>query len=250
MFGFKKKRIARSLSQNSLLLDEWYQSDIGRKLRAETEPTLRPWLEKTVGYYAAHIASFEVDNELLSGSRVRSQCIVNATRYSDSGLLADFSELPFATESMDLIVAHHIFEFIPKPHKFLREVERVLIPEGILIVIAFNPISYYGLFKMFQLHGRANPPWCGNFYSPVRVKDWLSVLGFKIKELRYFAPPLVQYKTHTGYPGKIARGCERYLKWSSSFYAILAVKQVSRIIAVGPVWDRRIPRAEIAEPTT
>ena len=249
MFNFKRKRVERTTAQNSLLLDEWYQSDVNRKLWAETEPALRPWLEKTIGYYAAHIASFKVDNSLLSCSRVRMQCVVNATRYDDTKILADFSTLPLATESIDLLVAHHIFEFISDPHEFLREVDRVLIPEGTLIVIAFNPISYQGLFKLFQLHGRANPPWCGNFYTPFRVKDWLSVLGFKVKEVRYIAPPLVQYRNHPGYLSKLSRGCNRFLKWGSSFYAILATKQVSRMIPVGPVWKDKVVKPEVAQPT-
>ncbi|MBC6413891.1 MAG: methyltransferase domain-containing protein [Chromatiales bacterium] len=249
MFNFKQKRIARSASQNSLLLDEWYQSDVNRKLWAETEPALHPWLEKAVGYYAAHIAAFEVDTGLLAASRVRSQNIVNATRYPTSDLVADFSALPLATESIDLLVAHHIFEFISQPHEFLREIDRVLIAEGTLVVIAFNPISYQGLFKLFQFHGRANPPWCGHFYSPFRVKDWLSVLGFKVKEMRYFAPPLIRYKNHHGYLGKISRFCGRSLKWGSSFYAILATKQVSRIIPVGPIWNDSVVKPKIAQPT-
>ena len=250
MFKFKQKRIKRSASQNSLLLDEWYQSDINSKLWAETEPALRPWLEKMIGYYATHIAPFKVDNDLLACSRVRSQHIINATRYPHTQVIADFSALPLATESIDLLIAHHIFEFIAQPHQFLREVDRVLIAEGNLIIIAFNPISYHGLFKLFQFHGRANPPWCGNFYSPFRVKDWLSVLGFKVKEMRYFAPPLIQYKNHPGYPSKISRACGRFLKWSSAFYAILATKQVSRIIPVGPIWKDRAVKPKIAQPTT
>ena len=249
MFNFKKRRIERTLSQNSLLLDEWYQSDVNRKLWEETEPALQPWLERTMGYYAAHIASFQVGEELLSCSRVRTKCIVNAARYSDTGILADFASLPFDTESMDLIIAHHVFEFIPHPHKFLREIDRVLISEGSLIIIAFNPMSYQGLFKLFQLHGRANPPWCGTFYTPFRVKDWLSVLGFKVKKLHHFAPPLIQYKNHPGYTGKISRGCQRFMNWSSSFYAILAVKQVSRLIPVGPIWKNQLMKPEAPQPT-
>ena len=248
MFSFRKKRVERTPAQNSLLLDEWYQSDINRKLGSETESALGSWLEKSIGYYAAHIAAFNVDNNLLSHSRVRSQNIISATRYPKTQVIADFSALPLATESVDLLLAHHIFEFIPHPHEFLREVDRVLIADGSLIIIAFNPISYQGLIKLFQFHGRANPPWCGHFYSPFRVKDWLSVLGFKVKEVRYFAPPMVQYEEHPGYPGKISRTCDRFLKWGSSFYAILATKQVSRVIPVGPIWNNRLVKPNIAQP--
>jgi SAM-dependent methyltransferase len=39
----------------------------------------------------------------------------------------------------------HALEFHDDPHQILREVERVLIPEGELIITGFNPISIWGL---------------------------------------------------------------------------------------------------------
>jgi Methyltransferase domain len=39
-----------------------------------------------------------------------------------------FEELPFATQSIDLVVMPHILEFAQEPHQVLREVDRVLLP--------------------------------------------------------------------------------------------------------------------------
>jgi len=60
---------------------------------------------------------------------------------------------------------------------------------------------------------------------------------------------LVQYKDHPGHLSKIPRLCKRYLKWSSSFYAVLAVKQVSRLISVGSPWDNAVAKSKVAQPT-
>ena len=50
-------------------------------------------------------------------------------------------ELPFDSASIDLVVLPHVLEFSPQPHQVLREVERVLVPEGSVVVNGFNPYS-------------------------------------------------------------------------------------------------------------
>ena len=59
-------------------------------------------------------------------------------------LTCDFTELPFASHSLDLVVLPHVLEFSTDPHQVLREVERVLIPEGQVIICGFNPTSLWG----------------------------------------------------------------------------------------------------------
>ena len=44
-------------------------------------------------------------------------------------LLTDFSALPFAPASLDLVVLPHTLELSSNPHATLREVERVLCPK-------------------------------------------------------------------------------------------------------------------------
>ena len=56
-----------------------------------------------------------------------------------------YEELPFATHSIDLVVMPHILEFTEDPHQVLREVERVLVPEGHVVITGFNPASLWGV---------------------------------------------------------------------------------------------------------
>jgi ubiquinone/menaquinone biosynthesis C-methylase UbiE len=47
-----------------------------------------------------------------------------------SEVRSDLHHLPLAANSIDLVVMPHTLEFAPDPHQMLREVERVLVPEG------------------------------------------------------------------------------------------------------------------------
>src|SRR5690606_41680254 len=60
-------------------------------------------------------------------------------------LVCEPEQLPFDTQSIDLIVMPHTLEWCADPHQVLREVERVLMPEGRVVLTGFNPYSLWGL---------------------------------------------------------------------------------------------------------
>ncbi|MFZ2540147.1 MAG: methyltransferase domain-containing protein, partial [Gallionella sp.] len=94
-------------------------------------------------------------------------------------------ELPFDCSSLDLVLLPHILEFSEYPHQILREVERILMPEGNLIISGFNPRSLWGLRKTLGglcriVGGKQDCPWNGHFIALPRLKDWLALLGFEV----------------------------------------------------------------------
>jgi SAM-dependent methyltransferase len=62
-------------------------------------------------------------------------------------VMCDYEALPFPSSSLDLVVLPHTLELAGDAHHTLREVERVLVPEGRLIVLGFNPASLWGAYK-------------------------------------------------------------------------------------------------------
>ena len=60
-------------------------------------------------------------------------------------LIVDFAALPFEENSLDLVVLPHSLELNTDPHATLREVERVLVPEGKVVICCLNPASLWGL---------------------------------------------------------------------------------------------------------
>lgn len=90
-------------------------------------------------------------------------------------------ELPFAAESIDLLILPHVLEFAADPHHILREVDRVLVPEGRLILTGFNPASLWGIRQYFGgLFGKPFLPRNGQSIHLLRIRDWLKLLNFSL----------------------------------------------------------------------
>ena len=65
-----------------------------------------------------------------------------------AAVAADPLQLPLASQSVDLVVLPHVLETHNNPHQVLRESERVLMPEGQLVVSGFNTVSLWRLRQM------------------------------------------------------------------------------------------------------
>jgi SAM-dependent methyltransferase len=90
-------------------------------------------------------------------------------------------ELPFAAESVDLLILPHVLEFASDPHHILREADRVLVPEGRLILSGFNPASLWGARQYLgHLIGKPFLPREGQFIHLLRIRDWLKLLNFSL----------------------------------------------------------------------
>ena len=116
-----------------------------------------------------------------------------------SGLHCDFDALPFPNQSLDLVVLPHALELARDPHDTLREVERVLRPEGRVVIVGFNPASLWGLRQSaghlrqrLGLGGSLYLPSAGEMIGYGRVRDWLRLLGFEVERGRFgcWRPPL------------------------------------------------------------
>ena len=96
-------------------------------------------------------------------------------------IIADVDDLPFLEHSIDVCLLSHALEFSLDPHHVVREANRVLIPNGYLVITGFNPFSLAGLNK-FIPYRKNNTPWDERFFSAMRVKDWLHLMGYEILE--------------------------------------------------------------------
>ena len=229
----------------------WYRLNLGRAL-LETEVTrLNGILSNLFGYHLVQVGQIG-DADLLAGSRITHHMVLGGDGESSGRvcLYARADALPLASDSTDVIVLPHTLEFEADPHQVLREVERVLIPEGHVVILGFNPWSLWGLWRLFLRRG-AYPPWCGNFRGLTRIKDWLALLGFDtIEEHGYFfRPPLqnarIMQKLHF-MEGAGARG------WPAlaGCYLLVARKRVATLTPIKPSWRRsRLVSAGAVEPT-
>ncbi len=145
-------------------------------------------------------------------------------------------ELPFECGSLDLVVMPHVLEFNEHPHQVLREVERVLRPEGTIIISGFNPRSLWGVRRMLGPH--MGYPWRGNFIALPRLKDWLALLGFEVVAGRFacYAPPLANSKWLQRFNFMEQAG-DRWWAVFGGVYYLQAIKRVSGMRLIKPSWN-------------
>ncbi len=149
--------------------------------------------------------------------------------------------LPFASGSIDLVVLPHVLEFDAKPHQILREVERVLVPEGQVIVTGFNPYSLGGVRRKFARAGGA-PPWRGQYLSVQRLKDWFALLSFETQAGSFgcYAPPVARELQRWRF---MELAGNRWWPIAGATYIIQAIKRVHGMRLITPVWHNRKARA-------
>lgn len=136
-------------------------------------------------------------------------------------------KLPLPEHSMDLVYLAHSLEFSNNPHDMLREVYRVLKPEGYLIISSFNPISLWGgLSLLFKYSSAA--PWSGKFISKIKLNDWLNLLGFNIIKQKNYCYNLpintAKYIDYTKFVDWIAYKLQ--IPCSNSFLTIATKKNI------------------------
>ena len=108
----------------------------------------------------------------------------------EPGLSFDSRAWPWPAESLDLVVLPHTLERSADAHACLREVERVLIPEGQLFITGINPWSFWGWRQRRsrqRLSASGHPDWPVQMIAPHRLRDWLHLLGFEIQLQRFAA---------------------------------------------------------------
>ncbi len=162
----------------AISLRAWYRRPLGRALAEAEQSALASQLPNLFGY---HLVVIDPPWEgcRLEDSRIAHRIILRAaaTVPSDDGVIADTSQWPIQSDSVDAVILPHTLELATNPHQVLREADRSLIPDGHLIILGFNPFSLWGTR---QLLNRRNDrfPWSGHFRSMHRIKDWLGLLGF------------------------------------------------------------------------
>jgi SAM-dependent methyltransferase len=154
-----------------------------------------------------------------------------------SAVWCDLLDLPFEAQSVDLIVMPHTLEFTADPHRLLREAERVLMPEGQLIILGFNSLSLWGARQSVgKVTGRPFVPAAHDLIAFTRIKDWIKLLGFDLERGRFgcYRPPLISDQWLARYAFMEAAG-DRWWPIFGATYMIKAIKRVPGMRLVGPL---------------
>lgn len=125
----------------------WFATPLaGRLLREELHESI-PLLTGCYGRSGLYLRCSEQAPPELSGNLL--QQILHLHRSGAGPLRGDLvcreDELPLARESVDLVYLLHALETCDEPRDLVREVERVLAPDGTVLIVALNPYSPWRL---------------------------------------------------------------------------------------------------------
>ena len=150
-----------------------------------------------------------------------------------TNVVADIARLPFSESSVDACLLSLSLNYHHNPHQVLREVNRVTVAGGHVIIIGLNPLSPLGLAR-FSPPLSHKYPYNGRFFTQSRVKDWLGVLGYQvIAEQKAIYSSLMMKPSRTYYLQQLMA---HNVPQIGSFYLILAKKLVRPLTPVKPRW--------------
>ncbi len=227
-------------------IDDWLETAQGRYVMAWEQARIDAVVADRFGYNALQLGLPQFS--LLRQNRIPLQQIAGESGAVD--VLCDLRELPFAPNSIDLLVMPHVLEFNDNPHQILREVERVLIPEGQVVITGFNPLSLWGLRRRL-IRGRDKFQGKGNYISVLRLRDWLQLLSFEVDRGSFgcYAPPCLQDRWLKRWRFMEAAG-DRWWSFAGGVYLLRAVKRVRGMRLIVPGWNQKKVNAKSLTPVT
>jgi SAM-dependent methyltransferase len=203
---------------------------------------------------ATFVDDADADAAQTASDRVAGADAGRKVTIASPSLRCHFDALPFDAASLDLVILPHALELARDPHLALREVERVLVPEGRVIIVGFNPASLWGTRQRLGrlrrrlwrgASGELFLPHAGEFVGYRRLRDWLRLLSFEVEAGRFgcYIPPL----TSAPWLARFAwmeRAGEHWWPVFGALYYIVAVKRVRGMRLVGLI--RKHARANVA----
>lgn len=214
-------------------MQNWFESDLGRYVLEREQAWFDQVSVDLFGFNALQVGLCHID--MLRANRMPNSFCAGMT----GGTVRCIPEyLPLASQSIDLVALPHALEFSPHPQQLLREVERVLRPEGQLLIAGFNPLSLWGLKR--KLGRQEEYPWNGQFLHLTRIKDWLALLGLELVAGRMmaYAPPINRVGWLQGFRFMEAAG-DRWWALGGGVYVLHAVKRVHGMRLIAPRWGER-----------
>lgn len=227
-------------------LKDWLTTPQGQYVMAWEQAKFDLYTANLFGFHAVQIGIPEHD--FLRANRIGHR--VCCGWRGDVDVVLQPEELPFASASIDVVLLPHVLEFAQSPHEVLREVERVLRPEGSVLIAGFNPYSLWGLRRM--LAGRdAGFPWQGQYLSVRRLKDWLNLLGMdtQVGAFGAYAPPCRQARWLARWQFMEPAG-DRWWPYFGGVYLLQAIKRVRGMRLITPRWDARRVAARMLRPVS
>lgn len=254
------------MGEEIINLDSWFATPAGRYLLDWERARFDAAVDDIFGYHGVQLGLSALDG--LASSRVRRRWLAAGSYDLDlpdaagvpprHALVTDFSALPFAPASLDLVLMPHTLDLAMDPHAALREAERVLVPEGKLVICGFNPNSLWGmkqrrarLLRSLRMGsfglGDEFIPDAFNSIGYWRLRDWLRLLSFEVESGQFGCfRPAVRSQVWLDRTRWLDTAGDRWWPIFGAAYFVVATKRVAGMRLLAPAWKARSPRKEAA----
>lgn len=233
-------------------LQDWYETPLGRLLGEAERLALDRHLDRWSGTSLLQIGGFGPGRRVLRANTSR-QWLVGEAGADQVDCLLRAEQLPFQSGCIDIVILVHSLEFSENPHGVLREAARVLAPEGHLLVLGFNPMSWWGLAHILPAFRRRGAPWDARYYSSRRLRDWLLLLDLETAgtEHCFYRPPLRRGRLQERLQS-LEKWIPQLAAWSGAVHLTVARKHVAGMTLLPPVRlsRRKLVAGGIAQPSS
>jgi len=227
-----------NMPNDQQLVDHWLESPLGTAVLERESALMEQVLSDVFGFQLVQVGQWGCAGRLTEAARTQHRSWLSPRANGPGAIRAEYHLLPIATSSVEAVVLPHTLEYAPHPHEMLREVERVLVGEGYLIICGFNPRGPWGARHLMS-RGRF-PSCAARLMSERRTRDWLRLLGFEVVHAqRYlFTPPWTQSLPGRSGPWLEQRG-PMVASPLAGAYLLKARKQVHAMTAIRLAFPRR-----------
>jgi SAM-dependent methyltransferase len=231
-------------------LQAWFDSPLGRALLEQEHEAMAAALECVFGVQCLQVGQWGPPGTFLDLARTQRRALLAADAGQPGSIRAQPDGLPIQADSIDALLLPHTLELEPGPHEVLREAQRVLRPEGCLVVLGFEPLGSWAIRGYLRRGGF--PPGVARALSERRLADWLKLLGFDADPAQRFLFALPYYRAQSGRMRRWADRVGRALgSRLSGAYVLTARKRVHAITPIRMRFRARPPvLGGLAEPTT
>jgi SAM-dependent methyltransferase len=231
--------------------DRWLESPLGAAVLGLETTLLQDELADVVGFELLQVGRWGDSASICAGARTQHRTLIAPDASGPRAIRADFDALPVASGSVEAVLLPHTLEHAPRPHQVLREVDRVLVGEGNVVICAFNPWSPWGARHFVARNDF--PPHATRMIGERRTRDWLTLLGFEVVVARryLFAPPWMQRFAGLRPGSWLERQGPALAAPLAGAYLLKARKRVHAVTPIRPAWTRRpVIVGGAPEPTT
>jgi SAM-dependent methyltransferase len=230
-------------------LNDWLATPLGRRCVANEQRLVRRALDRVFGEQLLQIGTWGPANAFLRYARTQRRALVDWGLDGQADVVCEPTRLAIASDAIDAVILPHTLERIPSPHALLREVDRVLRPDGQLIVLSFTPTGLWGLRHLFSPGGY--PAGQKRMIREGRLRDWLELLSFEVASGRRYCHtlPFEQFRRAGTFPKE--EWAQRWLPMLCGGYLLHAQKRVQVLTPIRPAWRQpRLRAVGRLEPST